>query len=255
MSLLVIPDNMGWGNVLMCICYLLAECNYENTKPYVHESINKVLRGVDFSGFEITSDMDMKRCEPKIFLNQKFFNSVHRPFMRKIIKPTEQMQKLIEQNKHLVEGVKCGFHIRRGAFSKDSSQIGCHGREEDGSIKPAYFASEEALQKFEKIVDVVPGRIYIASDSKSLKEWFKAKFGPEKITYLDTDIALTYNCDVIGNGDHTKDDDRLNCYLDWFLLSMCENLYLTGGKDGMDMSTYGYTAAVYGECGINFITN
>jgi len=251
-QIFILPDSMGWGNVVMCLCNLLCEAETQKFIPYVHSSINDVHRGVEFSGFEITSEKNMKHFEPKIFLNQQYFNFVHKPFIHKVLKPTIQMEELIEKYKHLVEGVQCGIHIRRGAFSNDSSKIGCHGFNDDGTIKPAYFASDSAVEKFEEIVKMVPGRVYIASDSKELKQRFKTKFG-EKISFLDTDITLTYDCVFLKN--ETKNDDRLNCYLDWFLLSKCRNLYLTGGQNGQDMSTFGYTAAVYGNCGAYFIFN
>ena len=250
----VISESMGWGNVVMCLCSLLYESKIQNFTPYVHKSINDVNRGVEFSGFEITSDNNIKIFEPKIYLNQQYFNIVHKPFMRKILKPTTRMDELIEKYKHIVKDVRCGIHIRRGAFSSDSSKIGCHGLNNDGSIKPAYFASDSAVEHFKKIVESTPGRVYIASDSKELKQQFKKIFG-EKISFLDTEIVLTYDCKFLENKDETKDGDRLNCYLDWLLLSMCKNLYLTGGQNGQDMSTFGYTAGVYGNCEINFVFN
>ena len=251
-QIFILPDSMGWGNIVMCLCNLLYEAETQKFIPYVHSSINDVHRGVEFSGFEITSEKNMKQFEPKIFLNPQYFNIVHKPFIHKVLKPTNQMEKLIEKYKHLVEDVQCGIHIRRGAFSNDSSKMGCHGMNEDGTIKPAYFASDSAVEKFEEIVKLVTGRVYIASDSKELKQQFKTKFG-DKISFLDADIVLTYDCVFLKN--ETKNDDRLNCYLDWFLLSKCKNLYLTGGQNGQDMSTFGYTAAAYGGCGLSFIFN
>jgi hypothetical protein len=247
------PESMGWGNIVLSLIDLVFYCKQNNIEPWVHDSINDVNREVIFSGFQVTSDKTTTEYKTRIIINESMYRMVQIPLIREIIKPSDYMNDLIQQNKHLVNDVCCGIHIRRGAFSNDSSEIGCHGYKENGTIKPAYFATDEAVKKFEEIVDKTDGKIFIASDSKELKKSFKEKFG-NKINFLETDIALTYHCDFLKNKD-TK-QNRINCYLEWFLLSMCPILHITAGnRDLTDFSTFGYTAGVYGKSELNFVFN
>ena len=245
MSTLYLPESMGWGNVVI----MLSDLVYNNKNPRVYKKILDVDRGVTFNGITITDNHNEEKYDGKIFINQYTYNNVH-SLCRSIIKPTPELENLIKSHKH---GCNYGIHIRRGAHSKDSENIGCHGFDENKNIKKAYFATDNAVNKFIEIVKNSDERFYLASDSKEIKEMFKDKF-PDRVITLDTDIALTYDCIVLNN----KDDktSRLNCYLDWFLLSQCKNLYITGGNNDLsDMSTFGYTAGVYGSSNIHFIFN
>ena len=246
MSLFIRPESMGWGNIALCLSDLCYSCK----DPKVHESINDVERGVVFSGFTITDRKDLEEYKPRICVNPYFYSVIHRN-LSTIIQPSDIMKKMIEANKHLVGDI--GIHIRRGAHSSDSSNVGCHVNE-DGSIRPAYFASDSALEKFLKVVHSTPGTVYLASDSREVKSLFKKTF-PGRIRTLDTEVVLTYKCDVLKNYEVTE-ESRLNCYLEWFLLSMCSTVYITGGApDGCSISTFGYSAAAYGKKPINVISN
>jgi hypothetical protein len=151
-------------------------------------------------------------------------------------------------------GLVRGIHIRRGACSRDSEDVGCHGTDENGNIKKAYFAKDSALEKFIKIVEDTDGKIFLASDSREIKDMFKKRF-PDKIVTLEHDIVLTYKCDTLKNYDVTR-DQRLACYIDWFLLSKCKELYITAGnQDLTDLSTFGYSAGAYGRSNIHFVFN
>lgn len=240
---------MGWGNIVLCLADLCFSCK----QPMVHNSINDVDRGVVFSGMEFTDRTDIEQYNPRICINDYFLNVVQ-PKMREIIHPSETMKQMIRENNHLVNDVALALHIRRGAHSNDSSNIGCHAYAEDGSIKKAFFANDTALKKFMNIVESTHGYVFLASDSKEIKELFKSKF-PGRIKTLDTDIVLTYKCDVLKNYDVTT-KSRLNCYLEWFLLSMCPAVCITAGNaDCSDLSTFGYSAAVYGNKPIHFVSN
>jgi len=255
MALYIRSESLGWGNVVLQLADLYFTCKMNKKTPYIHDSLMDVNREVKFNGFTFTSDKSIQQYNPRIIINPDFYNIIHLPIINKIIEPSENMKVLIEQHKHLVEDVKCGIHIRRGAFSNDSKHVGCHGRDGNGNIKPAYFASDKAVKKFEEIMDKTDGKIFIASDSKELKKSFKEKFG-NKINFLETDIALTYHCDYLKNRENTKELDRTNCYLEWFLLSMCPVLHITAGNaDLTDFSTFGYTAGVYGNSQMHFVFN
>lgn len=244
------PESMGWGNVIMCISDMV----FLYDKPRIHSSILDVDRGVEFYNIEIVEEEESDNiANPRIVINPYFYNVIHKN-ISKIIKPSIEVQKLIENFSFLVTDVSCGIHIRRGAYSSDSKHIGCHGKDADGNIIPAYFASDSALIKFENIIGESPGPVFLASDSIHVKNLFKDKF-PDKIRIYETKPVLTYKCDILKNYD-TNTKDRLDCYVEWFLLSMCPKLFITGGNPSNGgISTYGYSAACYGLKDVTMITN
>ena len=249
MSLFIRSESMGWGNIALCLADLCFHCKH----PLVHTSINDVDRGVIFSGIEFTDDRTIEQYYPKLFINNYYNTHIH-PIIRQIIHPSDIMKKMIQEHEYLIHGVELALHIRRGAYSNDSSNIGCHAYAEDGTIKKAFFANDIALDKFIKIVETSRGKVFLASDSKDIKTFFKNKF-EDRISILDTDIVLTYKCDVLKNY-NVDTMSRLNCYLEWFLLSMCPSVYITAGNaDCTDFSTFGYSAAVYGNKPTYLVTN
>jgi hypothetical protein len=250
MTTFYLPDSMGWGNVALCLSDLV----YRSPTPRAFKSLMDVDRGVIFHGFEITDDPNEEKFDHRILINPTYFHRVHSN-LNQIIKPTEELQKIID--KHLEwfpHGLKYGMHIRRGACSKDSEDMGCHGTDKNGNIKKAFFAKDSALEKFIKIVEDCDGKIFLASDSPQIKDMFKKRF-PNKIVTLEHDIVLTYKCDTLKNYDVTR-EQRLACYVDWFLLSKCKELYITAGNhDLTDLSTFGYSAGAYGRSNIHFVFN
>jgi hypothetical protein len=245
-----LPESMGWGNVALCLSDLV----YRSANPRAYKSLLDVDRGVEFHGFEITSDPNEEKFKPQIVINPPYFHRVHSN-LNKIIKPTKELQEIIDKHiQWLPHGLSVGIHIRRGACSQDSKDIGCHGKDENGNIKPAYFAKDSAIEKFIKIVEDTPGKIFLASDSQEIKDIFKKRF-PDKIVTLEHDIVLTYKCDTLKNYDVTR-EQRLACYVDWFLLSKCKELYITAGnQDLTDLSTFGYSAGAYGRSNVHFVFN
>jgi hypothetical protein len=241
-----LPDSMGWGNVALCLSDLV----HRSTNPRAYKSLLDVDRGVEFHGFEITEDPNEEKFEPRIAINPTYFHHVHSN-LNKIIKPTKELQSIIDNQSH---GLARGMHIRRGACSRDSEVVGCHGTDENGNIKKAYFAKDSALEKFINIVQETDGKIFLASDSREIKDMFKKRF-PDKIVTLEHDIVLTYKCDTLKNYNVTR-EQRLACYIDWFLLSKCKDLYITAGnQDLTDLSTFGYSAGAYGRSNIHFVFN
>ena len=246
MTTFYLQESMGWGNVALCLSDLVAR----SPTPRVYKSLLDVDRGVEFSGFNITDVPNEDKFEPRIIINPMYFHHVHSN-LSQIMKPNKELEELIQKYDH---GLEYGLHIRRGACSKDSENIGCHGVDESGEIKKAYFAKDTALEKFIELVDTTDAKFFLASDSQEIKEMFKAKF-PNKIITLEHDIVLTYNCDTLKNYDVTK-NQRYACYLDWFLLAKCKQLYVTAGnKDLTDLSTFGYSAGAYGKSNIHFVFN
>ena len=246
MTTFYLPESMGWGNVALCLSDLV----FRSPKPRAYKTLLDDERGVEFSGFEITDDPSEEKFEHRIIINPTYFHHIHSN-LPKIIKPNPELEELINKYDH---GLEYGIHIRRGACSSDSENIGCHGKDENGEIKKAFFAKDTALEKFIEVVEKTDAKFFLASDSKEVKDLFKARF-PDKIVTLEHDIVLTYKCDTLKNYDVTK-EQRYACYLDWFLLSKCKNLYITAGnQDLTDLSTFGYSAGAYGRSNINFVFN
>ena len=245
MTTFYLPDSMGWGNVALCLSDLV----YRSPNPRAYKSLTGVDRGVNFSGFEITNNSNEEKFEARVLINPTYFQRVHSN-LSEIIKPNEELVKLIEKYNH---GLTHGIHIRRGACSKDSEDVGCHGLDEDGNVKKAYFAKDSALNKFIEIVEKTDEKFFLASDSREVKEMFKSRF-PDKVVTLDHEIALTYDCDFLKNT--VSKEARYACYIDWFLLAKCKNIYITAGnQDLTDLSTFGYSAGAYGKSNINFVFN
>jgi hypothetical protein len=246
MTTFYLPESMGWGNVALCLSDLVCR----SPRPRAYKSLLDDERGVEFSGFEITDDLSEEKFDHRIIINPTYFHHVHSN-LPQIIKPNEELQELIEKHDH---GLQYGIHIRRGACSRDSEDMGCHGRDENGEIKKAFFAKDTALEKFIEVVEKTNAKFFLASDSQEVKDLFREKF-PNKIVTLEHDIVLTYKCDTLKNYEVTR-EQRYACYLDWFLLSKCKHLYITAGnQDLTDLSTFGYSAGAYGRSNIHFIFN
>ena len=246
MTTFYLPESMGWGNVALCLSDLV----FRSPKPRAYKSLLDDERGVEFSGFEITDDPNEEKFEHRIIINPTYFHHIHSN-LQQIIKPNEELQELIRIYDH---GLEYGIHIRRGACSKDSENVGCHGKDENGDIKQAFFAKDTALEKFIEVVEKTDAKFFLASDSQEIKDLFKKRF-PDKIVTLEHDIVLTYKCDTLKNYEVTK-EQRYACYLDWFLLSKCKQLYITAGnRDLTDLSTFGYSAGAYGRSNIHFVFN
>jgi len=236
------PENMGWGNVTMC----LTDYVYQNSsnvvvyKPTFTDAIQfKIL-------INWVDKVEEPVYAPRIVINSYFIEQIHSK-MSDIFEPSPKVQELIDTYKHLVDGCVSGMHIRRGAFSEDSRKMGCHGVD-----KLAYFANDKALQEFKRIVKTQSGKFFVASDSPSIKKQFVEEFG-DKVRILDIDPVLSYDCTVHRDA---PQGDKSTSYLEWFLLSMCPFLVITGGNNDMtDLSTFGYSAACYGRKPFYLIKN
>lgn len=229
------PKSMGWGNILLSISGLISY----HQEIQVHSSLLDVVRGVEFAPcIHFVDEESKQNAETKIIINSEWRKCIHQNIAG-FIRPSAKVQERIDSFAPVLTDVTCGIHIRRGAYSTDSA----NGTDSDG---PAYFASDAALDKFKEIITHAPGKVFLASDSKDLKQQFKELFG---------DKIVTYACDVLKNYD-TCDDDRLDCYVEWFLLSMCPKICVTGGDSTTKgISTYGYTAGCYGDKEIGFVFN
>jgi hypothetical protein len=150
------------------------------------------------------------------------------------------MKKRIRENLHLIDGVTCGINIRRGSYSEDSKQYS-----DDRALAPEHmFCNDNGLEKFKKIISDSSGRVYVSSDSPSTKKELKNIFG-DKITMVETEFIHT-SADADHPANRTLKDYQ-DVYLVWFLLSMCPLIFITAGLTSEVRSTFGLTAAFYGQ--------
>ena len=137
----VTPENMGWGNVTMCLTDYVYHNIHSATvyKPTFTDAVQFKLP------VNLVDTLQEPVYTPRIVINSYFIEQIHSK-MSDIFEPSPKVQELIDTYKHLVDGCVAGMHIRRGAFSEDSSKMGCHGTD-----KPAYFANDKALHDFKNI--------------------------------------------------------------------------------------------------------
>jgi hypothetical protein len=214
----------GFANTLIHLCDFFSN----HPDGVVHESIKDYEIGewITFN-FPITERTDLPEYKPNIFINQHTVHSVH-PLISKLISPSDKLQTLIDQHMTLINGIDFGMHIRRGAHARDSRAI----VQSDNDV----FASDAAIQLFKSMSK--GKKFFLASDSPETKKMF-----PNART-IDTTIAVVHDeCQSVS----TK--DRRNIFLDFFLLSKCPRLILTGGNfpNLPGLSTFGYMAAMYGS--------
>lgn len=214
----------GFANTLIHLCDFFTH----HPDGVVHESIKDYELGEWLTfNFPITKRTDLPVYEPKIFINQYTIQQVH-PLVRKLIRPSKKLEKLIEQHKALLDGVEFGVHVRRGASAPDSRKV--------VQLESAVYANDIAIDRFKALTN--SRTFFLASDSPETKKLF-----PTART-LDTKIAVVHDeCPDV------PPDDRVNIFVDFFLLSMCPKVYGTGGNFPQmpGLSTFGYMAAIYGN--------
>lgn len=222
----------GFANTLIHLCDFF----YTHPDGLVHESIRDYEVGdwIDFQ-FPLTDRTDLPVYRPTIYINQYTIQNVH-PLVRKLIRPSKRLQVLIDAHAHLLTDVTVGVHVRRGASAPDSRVI----VQADTDV----FANENAIRKFRELTT---GKTYfLASDSPETKKMF------EGARTIDTTISVLHD-ECPG----APTSDRRNVFLDFFLLSQCPKLFVTGGKfpELPGLSTFGYMAAVYGSKPWELFTN
>ena len=223
-------NEAGFGNLLI----KLASTNHECRK--IHENIvskYELSNCITFNRYTIVTDDCDHPPSDRVSIGDQ---SNH--LIQSIVSPTTFMSDMINTYTHLVKDVVAGIHIRRGSFSNDSTASLVHATD-----PWAFHSSDTTVSKFENIIESLNGKVYVASDSKSIKDRMKAKFG-DKVKMLECEFALTAQTTL----PHQTPENYHKVYLEWFLLSMCPMLYITGGsKDFVGFSTFSYTAGVYGN--------
>lgn len=156
-----LPESMGWGNVVLCLSDLV----FKTSEPRVYTSFHDVDRGFTLKGITVTDNEHEPHFDAHILINNYYRTCVHSN-IKHFLQPTDELLALVKLHAH---NAIYGMHIRRGAYSRDSENIGCHGLDENGDIKRAYFASDQAVQKFMHIVESTHEKFFIASDSTEIK--------------------------------------------------------------------------------------
>jgi hypothetical protein len=106
------------------------------------------------------------------------------------------------------------------------------------SVDYPRVADDSALETFNKIIESDPGPIFLAIDSLDYKKKLAEKY-PDKLFFIDRPL-------VVADSNNTVDDSLP--FLEFFLLSRCKWVYITGGnRDFSCFSTFGYMAAIYGS--------
>ena len=235
MSAIFIPPK---GHGIANLFIMLSDFFFRHPDGLVHESIkdHDIGRWLTFH-FQTTDRTDLPEYKPGIFINEFTMKNVH-PLIRKLVSPSPELQEHLKKHSGLVDGVKLGVHVRRGASASDSRKI--------VSLDTDTFASDAAVERMIQMVNSVqPDPVFLASDSPETKKLFSG------VRTLDTQIAVVHD-DVKCNP-----DDRVGIFLDFFLLSMCPTIIITGGKfpEPPGLSTFGYMAAVYGAAQAVIVSN
>ena len=223
----------GFANTLIMLCDFFAH----HPDGVVHESIKDYELGRWLTlHFPLTDRTDLPVYEPKIYINQFTIQQVH-PMIRKLVSPSPELESILKQNEHLVKDINAGVHVRRGASAIDSRVV--VQKETD------VFANENAMKRFTDIAHTLKP-IFLASDSPETKKLF-----PDAKT-LDTTIAVVHD-----ECPDAPEKDRRNIFVDFFLLSRCPRLYITGGNFPQlpGLSTFGYMAAIYGNVPFEVVSN
>jgi hypothetical protein len=242
------PSWIGIGNLFLHLALLY------KSAPYISKNVleNEFGACIELNPyFKVLEDTtDTVQPDTPLWINPKF-TEYYLETLPEIIKPTPIMQLLINKHRHLVDDVVFGVNIRRGSYSDDSRQ---YKDDERALAKDQLFCDDKGLSKFMALINMAPGRVYVSSDSPSTKQNIKDYFG-DKVTMLDTEFVHTSDEDYAGK--KTKKNLQ-EVFLVWFLLSMCPMVYITGGvgnnsNDGV--STFGYTAALYGKKHFEAVSN
>lgn len=209
------PDKQcGLGNIMIWLSQL-------DDKIPVSESIYDGFRGkyLKFKNLNIMKDDgSLPTVCPPIYINPYTTEYVH-PLTRNKLEPSDITMQHVNDNIHLLDNVCAGIAIKFGPSHMK-------------------FADDDAISNFENIIRTAPSPVFVTCDSQEYKHELSEKF-PGKVRYIDQPLVWT-------TGENTV--DSVTPYLEFFLLSSCPIIILTGGpRDMRAFSTFGYMAAIYGN--------
>ena len=225
---------IGLGNLFYHLAMLYEKC--PDISPNVLD--NEFKTCIDLPYFtQIKDESFYYEVTPNIFVNDDT-DKILRNNLPKIIRPSEFMREQIRAHEHLVRDVCFGVNIRCGSLASDSKQYS------DASDYRQTFCDHDGVKNFVTVIEAAVGKVYVSSDSPSMKKYIKNIFG-DKVTMVETEFVHTSDEDFAGKRTPKNFQD---VYLVWFLLSMCPHVFVTGGMwGGNKISTFGWTAALYGD--------
>lgn len=241
MQVHVVNSKVGFGNVIIKLADYVRKAGSDGN---VDENLKDFERGRAFNfnvkytkGHEATMDGDIY-CNPDSY---KYLTNV----LPGLVTPSQELIDNFVSKESLLEGVSLGIHIRCGSFMPDCKGLSAsHGSD--------WFASNETFTTARNIIQNCKDRVFLASDSRDVKNMFKTEFG-DKIVVFDCEITLSCDPEVCGGISQTP-QSLMDTYLEWFTLSKCHDVITTSGPGfdentgkGAGMSTFGYTAAAYGQ--------
>lgn len=191
-------------------------------------------KGVDIPDVDDGSLPD--DTNPKLYIGQPYHRRV-----RDIVEPTEKTKQLVEKYSHLIENVDYAFQIRRCGLSKSQNVNNDPGKNND-------FCTNATLEKFYDVLKTRPGNVFVSSDCYETKMDMFRRY-PNRVRVIDADPTHV-------SSDSSIDVDPWLAFTEFFLLSKCPVIYMTGGKRDMTtFSTFGYMASIYGNTGCIAIFN
>lgn len=217
----------GLGNILIYLSQI-------DDKIPVSKNIYDGYRGkyLKFKNLNIQDDDgSLESLNPVIYINPYTVNYVH-PLCRNKIEPSDLTKNLLENKyKHMLDDVDVGLAIRFGNMN------------EHESLK---FADDKSIEQFENIIRNCRRNVFVACDKLDYKLKLKEIFG-DKVKCILSEFVSTWSVNEV---------DSSTPYIEFFLLSMCPKLYITGGpRDFSAFSTFGYMAAIYGNKDFEVIWN
>jgi hypothetical protein len=248
MQVHVVNSKIGFGNVLIKLADYIRKAGSDGN---VDENLNEFERGRAFNfnvkytkGREATMDGD-------IYCNQYAYNYL-KNVLPGLVTPSQELIDMFNSKAHLLGGVSLGLHIRCGSFMPDCKGLSAsHGHD--------WFASNETFTTARNIIQSCECRVFLASDSRDVKNMFKTEFG-DKIVVFDGDITLSCDPESCGGVSQTP-QSLMDTYLEWLTLSKCRDVITTSGPGfdettgkGAGISTFGYTAAAYGQKTLHVIS-
>jgi len=227
--------RLGFGNILCQLEDYLSNGGMDGT---VHKSIKDFERGRAFNFNLKISEIEGDEIPVNLYCNNVKFESLSH-VLPAIMKPSEELLSLYKDPE-----AQIGIHIRCGSAMADCSGL---------SAPNDWFASEKTFEKMNEIIEKNNCKIFVTSDSKIIKKMFKERWG-DRIVLWDTDVTLSCDPSTCGGIDQSS-KSLMDTYLEWYALSQCRSVVTTCGpgfnpetNTGAGVSTFGYTAAAYGQC-------
>jgi hypothetical protein len=219
-----VSQTSGIGNILIYLSQL------DDKTPVSRKCLEAGYRGkyLEFTNLNIVEESEAPDIEtPPIYINSYTATHVHPKCVHKV-RPSSILS---EELSRYPSTFTVGLAIRLGGMN---------------SVDYPQVADKKALDTFCSIIESENGPIFLAVDSLEYKRELDSKY-KGKLFFIDKPL-------VVADSNNTVDDSLP--FLEFFLLSKCNKVYVTGGKKNFScFSTFGYMAAIYGSRLISIVWN